>query len=192
MRSDSETNPRLPNTISSGALPEEGRIRGHRLPISVLASLVQFNARGARDFMKVLVLDIGGTHVKALASGIKVARQFDSGPELTPKSMVPPVRANSSAEHPPTRALADAARAHIAAILNETNWVIGGPRGAAVQLGLPRTILISRMRRLGISNGTSGQRAGRLDRSSVTVTGTDSNFVPSAPEATALTIFHPL
>jgi polyphosphate glucokinase len=38
--------------------------------------------------MKVLVLDVGGTHVKALVSGEKVARAFDSGPDLVPKSMV--------------------------------------------------------------------------------------------------------
>lgn len=38
--------------------------------------------------MKVLVVDIGGTHVKALVSGQKEARQFDSGPDLVPKSMV--------------------------------------------------------------------------------------------------------
>jgi len=38
--------------------------------------------------MKVLVIDIGGTHVKALVSGQKEARQFDSGPDLVPKSMV--------------------------------------------------------------------------------------------------------
>ena len=31
--------------------------------------------------MKVLVIDIGGTHVKALVSGQKGARQFDSGPD---------------------------------------------------------------------------------------------------------------
>ncbi|HUO28532.1 MAG TPA: ROK family protein [Bryobacteraceae bacterium] len=38
--------------------------------------------------MKVLVVDIGGTHVKALVSGQRVARQFDSGPDLLPKNMV--------------------------------------------------------------------------------------------------------
>jgi polyphosphate glucokinase len=38
--------------------------------------------------MKVLVVDIGGTHVKALVSGQKLARKFDSGPDLAPKSMV--------------------------------------------------------------------------------------------------------
>jgi len=38
--------------------------------------------------MKVLVVDIGGTHVKAMVSGQRSARQFDSGPDLLPKNMV--------------------------------------------------------------------------------------------------------
>jgi hypothetical protein len=49
------------------------------------------------------------------------------------------------------RTLADAERAHIVATLRETNWVVGGAFGAAARLGLPRTSLISRMQRLGLS-----------------------------------------
>jgi polyphosphate glucokinase len=42
--------------------------------------------------MKVLVIDIGGTHVKILATGHKVHREFESGPALTPKRVVSGVR----------------------------------------------------------------------------------------------------
>jgi polyphosphate glucokinase len=42
--------------------------------------------------MNVLVIDIGGTHVKVLATGQDAHREFDSGPELTPKRMVSRVR----------------------------------------------------------------------------------------------------
>ena len=42
-------------------------------------------------------------------------------------------------------------REHILRVLEEVNWVIGGPAGAAVRLGLPRTTLNSRMRALGIT-----------------------------------------
>jgi len=38
--------------------------------------------------MKVLVIDIGGTNVKMLASGQDTPRKFPSGPELTPLEMV--------------------------------------------------------------------------------------------------------
>jgi polyphosphate glucokinase len=42
--------------------------------------------------MNVLVIDIGGTHVKVLATGQDAHREFDSGPALTPKRMVSEVR----------------------------------------------------------------------------------------------------
>src|SRR5215510_13644106 len=42
--------------------------------------------------MNVLVVDIGGTHVKVLATGEKEAREFESGSTLTPKRMVLKVR----------------------------------------------------------------------------------------------------
>lgn len=38
--------------------------------------------------MNVLVVDIGGAHVKVLATGQTEARQFDSGSALVPKRMV--------------------------------------------------------------------------------------------------------
>jgi transcriptional regulator with PAS, ATPase and Fis domain len=42
-------------------------------------------------------------------------------------------------------------REHILQTLRETQGVVGGPKGAAVRLGLNRTTLIFRMRKLGIS-----------------------------------------
>jgi len=47
--------------------------------------------------------------------------------------------------------LEDAEREHILQVLRETDWVLGGAAGAAARLGLPRTTLIYKMRRLGIS-----------------------------------------
>jgi formate hydrogenlyase transcriptional activator len=75
-----------------------------------------------------------------------------------------PVRAPEIRDPVSLKTLADAERSHITATLRETKWVIGGPRGAAAQLGLPRTTLIARMQRLGISSGTSRDRSGRLAR----------------------------
>ena len=37
--------------------------------------------------VKILVVDIGGTNVKMLASGQEAPRKFPSGPELTPEQM---------------------------------------------------------------------------------------------------------
>jgi polyphosphate glucokinase len=42
--------------------------------------------------MNVLAIDIGGTHVKVLATGQKEERKFDSGPTLTPRRMVSGVK----------------------------------------------------------------------------------------------------
>jgi len=42
--------------------------------------------------MKVLAIDIGGTHVKILVSGAKKARKFPSGPTMTPQVMVAGVK----------------------------------------------------------------------------------------------------
>jgi polyphosphate glucokinase len=42
--------------------------------------------------VKVLVVDVGGTHVKVLASGQSEPRKFDSGPDLLPRSMVREVK----------------------------------------------------------------------------------------------------
>lgn len=46
--------------------------------------------------------------------------------------------------------LAEVEREHILQVLRQTNGVVGGREGAAVRLGIPRTTLIYRMRKLGI------------------------------------------
>jgi formate hydrogenlyase transcriptional activator len=52
------------------------------------------------------------------------------------------------------RTLALVEREHVLHVLKQAGWVVGGRNGAAVRLGLPRTTLISRMRKLGIAKGT--------------------------------------
>jgi transcriptional regulator with GAF, ATPase, and Fis domain len=49
------------------------------------------------------------------------------------------------------RTLADADRVHIINTLRKTDWVVGGKYGAACRLGLNRTTLVAKMRKLGIS-----------------------------------------
>jgi transcriptional regulator with GAF, ATPase, and Fis domain len=49
-----------------------------------------------------------------------------------------------------SRTLADADRDHILEALEQANWRIGGQDGAANRLGLPRTTLVYKMRKLGI------------------------------------------
>jgi formate hydrogenlyase transcriptional activator len=62
-------------------------------------------------------------------------------------------RSEFESPSPPTSSpvtLEDAERDHILRALDQTDWVIGGARGAAARLGLKRTSLVSTMRRLGI------------------------------------------
>ena len=47
--------------------------------------------------------------------------------------------------------LQDAERDHIRRVLEKSNWVIGGPNGAATRLGMKRTTLQSKMKKLGIA-----------------------------------------
>jgi formate hydrogenlyase transcriptional activator len=48
------------------------------------------------------------------------------------------------------RTLEEAEREHILATLKETGWLVSGPRGAAVRLGMNRSTLQFRMKKLGI------------------------------------------
>jgi len=47
--------------------------------------------------------------------------------------------------------LEDSDRAVILETLEQAGWIVGGPRGAAAKLGLKRTTLLAKMKRLGIS-----------------------------------------
>jgi formate hydrogenlyase transcriptional activator len=47
--------------------------------------------------------------------------------------------------------LEEAERKHILHALRETNWILGGPAGAAYKLGMKRTTLQSKMHKLGIA-----------------------------------------
>ena len=62
---------------------------------------------------------------------------------ISENNLIPLARAGS--------AFQDSQRAVILKALRTTGWVIGGPRGAAAQLGLKRTTLITKMKKLGIS-----------------------------------------
>jgi len=56
---------------------------------------------------------------------------------------------------PATQTLAETERDYIVRVLDEVDWRVAGPHGAAVRLGLPRTTLISRMHKLGIARPTA-------------------------------------
>jgi formate hydrogenlyase transcriptional activator len=52
--------------------------------------------------------------------------------------------------------LDDALRKQILAALEQTNWTVAGPDGAAIRLGMKRSTLQSRMQKLGIRISRTG------------------------------------
>ena len=59
-----------------------------------------------------------------------------------------------------SRTLEDSDRALILETLEQAGWIVGGPRGAAAKMGLKRTTLLAKMRRMGILRPTSQEGTG--------------------------------
>jgi formate hydrogenlyase transcriptional activator len=87
-------------------------------------------------------------NVRELENFIERSVLLSPGPVL--RVAVGDLKAPLDLPESPATTLADAEREHILGTLRQTNWVIGGPSGAAARLGMKRTTLISRMQKLGI------------------------------------------
>ena len=70
----------------------------------------------------------------------------------------PPHTASESAR--PLSTLEETEREHIRLALQQANWQVGGPSGAAVRLGMKRTTLQSKMAKLGIERPRAGGGTG--------------------------------
>lgn len=73
-----------------------------------------------------------------------------NGPRVTAPGF-PSATADKPLPDGHAQTLEDADRRHIIAALERTNWVIAGPNGAAARLGVKRSTLQFRMRKLGIA-----------------------------------------
>jgi formate hydrogenlyase transcriptional activator len=60
------------------------------------------------------------------------------------------LRASSEMPHKMPQTMEEAERRHILQALDEANWIVGGPHGAAARLGMRRSTLQSRMQKLSI------------------------------------------
>ncbi len=78
--------------------------------------------------------------------GVIVSR----GPVFEPQLGQLRLPKSSSVPNKNTKTLEAATRDHVLQALEETKWVVGGRHGAAARLGIARTTLIAKMRRLGI------------------------------------------
>jgi transcriptional regulator with GAF, ATPase, and Fis domain len=151
LRERSEDIPLLAERFVQKFADQQGKVID-TIPHEVMAALQQYDWPGnIRELQNVIERGV------IMTTGAVLSRQTTEHmkPRLTARDPVP-LAANRE-----TRTLADAERAHITATLRETNGVIGGPRGAAVQLGLPRTTLIAKMQRLGIANAIPQSRSDR-------------------------------
>ena len=94
-------------------------------------------------------------NVRELENIIERAVILSPGPvlrvPLAELEMNPDERLGSNGNGDGTTTLEDAERDHIIRILRETRGIIGGPSGAAARLGLKRTTLNSKMRKLRIT-----------------------------------------
>jgi formate hydrogenlyase transcriptional activator len=88
-------------------------------------------------------------NIRELQNVVERAVILSTGRLKVPLSELKPGAAPPS----PTRhdTLEEAERKHILAALNDAGWVLSGSNGAAVRLGMKRTTLQHRMRKLGIS-----------------------------------------
>ncbi|MGD0135347.1 MAG: sigma 54-interacting transcriptional regulator [Bryobacteraceae bacterium] len=93
-------------------------------------------------------------NIRELQNFIERAVLYSPGSVLRlPLDLKPTVKQSSES----ARTLADADRDHILETLEQANWLIGGQDGAANRLGLPRTTLIYKMRKLGIETHRSSR-----------------------------------
>ena len=88
-------------------------------------------------------------NIRELENFVERGVILSSGPELQiPLTELKRQAQVGGGEH---RTLEDLERDHILLTLRQTKWVIGGPSGAAARLGMKRTTLTSRLKKLGIS-----------------------------------------
>jgi formate hydrogenlyase transcriptional activator len=107
------------------------------IPTETMAALARYhwpgNIRELENFIERAVILSRGSALEAPLAELK---------RNTPT-------ASSSLSRRPTT-LEDAEREHIRRALEQANWLIGGPSGAAAKLGMKRTTLQSKMSKLGI------------------------------------------
>jgi formate hydrogenlyase transcriptional activator len=75
---------------------------------------------------------------------------------------LPAVENNPVTVFPQQGTLTDSTRASILRALRASGWVVAGPGGAAARLGLKRTTLIAKMKKLGISRPVSISNDGQF------------------------------
>jgi formate hydrogenlyase transcriptional activator len=87
-------------------------------------------------------------NIRELQNFVERGVIVSGGPVFEPPLMS--LQARKSAPPKRRKTLEDAMREHILEALEHTRWVVGGRQGTAAYLGVARTTLLAKMRRLGI------------------------------------------
>ena len=103
------------------------------------------NVRELENFVERAVILSPGRTLEAPLSELRRGAEADAL-DLAP----PSGRSASPTRGAGARTLAEVERQHIRETLERTKWVVGGPKGAAKLLGVSRTTLQGRIKRLGI------------------------------------------
>ena len=127
--------------------PEDIRLLVHHFAMDYAARMNKSITAISDEFMTALVHHSWPGNVRELQNFIERSVILSSGAVLS--GSLPELTGPSKLFAPVT--LEEAERSHILHILEQTEGVIGGRDGAAARLGLARTTLISKMRRLGVS-----------------------------------------
>jgi formate hydrogenlyase transcriptional activator len=103
------------------------------------------------ETMEALIQHRWPGNIRELENVIERAVILCSGPELrlSPRDLHPRAPLDQSINCRQT--LEEVARDHILRTLKETRWIVAGPSGAASRLGLNRSTLYFRMKKLGIA-----------------------------------------
>jgi formate hydrogenlyase transcriptional activator len=126
--------------------PEDIRLLAQHFAVDCARRMRKPITAIAEQFMEALVHHSWPGNVRELQNFIERSVILSKGPVLNASQSDLTCVQKISA--PVT--LEDAERSHILQALKQTEGVVGGPKGAAARLGLRRTTLISKLRRLGI------------------------------------------
>ncbi len=129
--------------------PEDIRLLVHHFAMHYAARMRKRITAISEEFMAALSRHSWPGNVRELQNLIERSVILSTGTILT--GSLPEVTGKLKLSAAVT--LEQAERSHIFQTLKQTEGVIGGPDGAAARLGLPRTTLISKMKRLGMNPG---------------------------------------
>jgi len=102
------------------------------------------------ETMQALTMYDWPGNIRELQNLVERAVILSQGPVLDVPAVAMPSRAHAQGDEPP-ETLEQAERRHIVSALTDSHWVLAGPNGAAARLGMKRSTLQFRMRKLGIT-----------------------------------------